>query len=130
VFISYARENESEAQDLGRKLEEQGINVWWDRESIPPGTDWETTIEQGMKRADFVIICLSTKMPRQGYIYQEIRMAVKLAYQMRHDTTLLLPVRLDDCEIPSKVLPFQSVDLFRPDGFNRLVRAVRSEWKA
>jgi hypothetical protein len=44
VFISYAREDRSDAQALAAALSRKGWNVWWDRE-IRVGQSFDREIE-------------------------------------------------------------------------------------
>jgi hypothetical protein len=39
----------------------------------------------------------------------------------------MIPVRLDDCEIPGRLKQWQSVDLYKPAGYERLAQAVLPE---
>ena len=45
IFISYARENQSSAQQLAQALEGQGWTVWWDH-SLNAGESFRRTIEE------------------------------------------------------------------------------------
>ena len=45
VFLSYAREDATRAEQVARGLTESGVDVFWDNE-IPPGTTWADYIEQ------------------------------------------------------------------------------------
>ena len=44
VFISYVRENQKQVDRLCQDLENHGVNVWLDRNSIKPGNRWKDAI--------------------------------------------------------------------------------------
>ena len=61
IFISYAREDRSRAQELAAVLEGQGWSVWWDR-SIPPGRSFDQVIEEALVGAKCVLVLWSHAM--------------------------------------------------------------------
>jgi len=40
--------------------------------------------------------------------------------------SMLIPVRLEECEVPDGLKKWQWVDLFKPSGFERLIEALRA----
>lgn len=130
IFISYAREDELKTRDLYKRLKQFNFRPWIDMEDILPGEEWDSKINKALHQADFLLICLSKKsVSRRGYIQKEIRMAVDIAMEMPEGAIFLIPVRLEECEIHTSLEKYQWVDLFSPDGFNRLVKAIHTEWK-
>src|SRR5215475_12471096 len=102
IFLSYARENRERVRPLVELLEAQGWSVFWDRE-ILPGQPWSDVIETQLKTARAVIVVWS-----QGSTTSEWVKAEAMAGKERG---ILIPARLDDCQIP---LPFgliQTADL-------------------
>jgi hypothetical protein len=130
VFVSYAREDSGEALDLYHKLREVGFRPWIDQEDILPGEDWELKIRNILRKSDFLIICLSKhSVAHRGYIQREIKMALDVAEEMPEGSIFLIPIRLEDCEVPSRLLRYQYVDLFSPNGFVQIVRAISTQWE-
>jgi hypothetical protein len=49
VFLSYGHDEYASAADrISPFLKESGHEVWFDRERLKPGRDWEASIEQGL----------------------------------------------------------------------------------
>ena len=49
VFLSYGHDEYAPtAHRIRTFLEEQGHEVWFDRDRLTPGRDWEAVIEQGL----------------------------------------------------------------------------------
>ena len=51
VFISYASEDCEWVSGLALALEEQGWSVWWDREDLIAGGDFENDIQEAINAA-------------------------------------------------------------------------------
>jgi len=125
VFLSYARENATEVEELYQDLVEAGVRPWMDTRDLLPGQDWDLAIATAIGDADAVIVCLSTDSVRkQGYLQQEIERARQRWMEGCRDEIFVVPVRLDGCEIPEALARFQSVDLWNRRGFTRLLKAI------
>jgi hypothetical protein len=130
IFISYAKDDRAFANRLYNKLKDVGFKPWLDIEDILPGEEWDFKIKQTLRQSDFLLICLSEKsITKRGYIQKEIRMAVDIAKEMPEGTIFLIPVRLEECKMPTSIDRYHCVDMFKSDGFNRLVKAIQTEWK-
>ena len=78
------------------------FSVFYDRYCIYPGDDWALTIRQAVARADVVIVCLSRNaVDRRGYIQKEIRIILEEADQIPEGRAYVIPLLLDECEVPS-----------------------------
>ena len=129
VFISYAHEDEVEARKIYRQLGEFGFHCWLDKEALLPGNNWDREIRRAISNTDFIIILVSRKVhAKRGYIQREIRMALDIAQEIPADQAYLIPVRIEDCEIPEDIARYQCCDLFRDEGATRLVEAMLTHW--
>jgi hypothetical protein len=131
VFIAYATEDRPAAERLFKQLTARGFAAWLDRRKLLPGQDWPQRIEDAITSSDFFIACFSAKsIKKRGGFQTEIRLALDVANRMPLDDVFLIPVRLDDCRVPTRIQrETQYVDLF-PDwraGFERVLRIIDSE---
>lgn len=125
IFISYAREDQARVKRLYYDLEAAGFDPWLDREHILPGQRWEPIIKQALKNADFAMVCLSaTSIDKRGFLQKEIKQALEQMEEKLEEDVWLIPARLDDCAVPASLSEIQWVDLFEPDGFEQLLRAI------
>ena len=125
VFLSYARENVTDVQELYDELAEVGVQPWMDIKDLLPGQDWDVAIRKAIQDADAVVVCVSTdSVKKQGYLQQEIGRALEHWNDKLEDDIYLIPVRLNNCEIPELLRRFQSVDLWGRRGFTRLLNAI------
>lgn len=138
AFISYVREDSAEVDALQKTLEEAGIPVWRDTSSLWPGENWNSKIRTAINSNSLVFIaCFSTHTAARQRSYQneELLLAIDQVRQRRPDDPWLIPVRLDDCDVPDfdlgagrTLASINRADLFGPNrdqATRRLVEAVR-----
>lgn len=140
AFISYVREDSGEVDMLQRALEEAGVVVWRDTASLWPGEDWKGKIRDAITHDALVFIaCFSSHSTTRRKSYQNEELLLLTAIEQlrlrKPGDPWLIPVRLDDCDIPDFDLgPGQTLasvhraDLFGPGrdrATERLVAAVQ-----
>ena len=101
-------------RDLYRRLAaEPWIDPWLDEEKLLPGQDWNLEIEKAVETTDAVIVCVSsTSISKEGYIQKELRQVLNIALEKLEGAIFILPVRLDDCQLPRQLRDKQSLDYF------------------
>ena len=78
IFLSYASEDRPVAQELSLALSEQGHDVFFDREDLPPGDEFHGRIRRGIERSDLFIFLVSAKALDAGsYTINELNIAEK-----------------------------------------------------
>jgi hypothetical protein len=127
VFVSYAREDETRAREVYKRLLNSGYKPWMDKEDLVPGEAWDPAIKRAVRNSDFLVLCLSAKsVAKRGYLQREFKLALDLSQEMLSTDIYLIPVRLDQCQPPDELSHLQWVDIFRPDGWNRLLAALET----
>ncbi|WP_114968883.1 toll/interleukin-1 receptor domain-containing protein [Rhodoferax ferrireducens] len=122
VFISYAREDRPLAEQLAHALSASGLQVWWDRD-LTAGSEFTAVIEAQLLGATVVIVLWSAESVRSSFVRDESSRALKLGK--------LLPVRIEDIELPLGFGQLHTLDLLDWDGdaddetFQQLLREVR-----
>lgn len=136
VFLCHASSDKPAVRNLYRQLVKEGVDVWLDEASILPGQDWQVEIPEAVRNSDVIIVCLSNKsITKEGYIQKEISFALDVAYEKPERAIFIIPARLEDCEVPKRLIKWQYVDLhfnggtFVHKGYEMLIRAlhVRAE---
>jgi formylglycine-generating enzyme required for sulfatase activity len=114
VFLCHASQDKPAVRELYNALKEEGwIDPWLDKAKILPGQDWEIVIEKAVEVSDVVVICLSSQsVSKEGFVQREIRYAYDIALEKPEETIFLIPLRLDDCNVPRKLRSFHWVDYF------------------
>jgi len=126
VFLCHASGDKPAVRDLYHRLCAAGIAPWLDEESLLPGQDWQLEIPKAVRSSDAVIICLSRKaITKAGYVQKEIKDALDVADEQPEGTIFLIPLRLEECEVPERLRRWQWVNLFQEKGYERLLRALQ-----
>jgi hypothetical protein len=126
VFISYAREDRTKAEQIYDNLTKEGFSPWIDTRDLPPGSKWQESIERALRDSDFILALLSNNsISKRGYIQRELRAALSLLLEKPDDDIFLIPVRLEECPFPASLAHIQSVDLFEEGGWHRLLEGLK-----
>lgn len=123
IFLSHANEDKQTVRGLCQRLRDDGFNPWLDEERLLPGQDWQLEIEQALKKSDAILLSFSKRsLSKEGYIQREHKKALDYQKEKPEGTIFVIPVRLDDSEIPFFLRELQCVDY--PLGYERLVMAL------
>ena len=114
VFLCHASQDKPVVRELYHRLvAEPWIDPWLDEEKLLPGQDWNWEIEQAVESSDAVIVCVSsTSVVKEGYVQKELRQVLNIALEKLEGAIFILPIRLDDCELPRQVRDKQALDYF------------------
>jgi hypothetical protein len=131
VFIAYVEEDAALSDRLYDAFAANGLNPWMDRRKLMPGQNWPRAIQEALETSDFVVACFSSHSVRKkGGFQAEIRYALDCAALVPLDEIFLVPVRLNDCQVPAQIRRLtQYVDLF-PDwnhGFERILGILQAQ---
>jgi serine/threonine protein kinase len=138
AFICYAREDSDDVDLLQQRLETAGIPIWRDTADLWPGEDWRANIRRAISDNALVFVaCFSRQSVSRDRSYQneELTLAIEQLRLRPPGIPWLIPVRLDDCDIPDREIgggrtlaSIQRADLFgnkSGEGVARLVGAIQ-----
>lgn len=110
------------------RLKADGFAPWLDEEELLPGQDWHERITAAVRASQVVIVVLSKKsVNKEGYLQREIREALFAAEEKPEGSIFIIPVRLEEVEVPRRLSQWQWANLFQENGYQRLVRALNVE---
>ena len=125
VFLCHASQDKPVVWKLHRYLKQHGVQPWLDQEDLLPGEDWEVEIPKALFASDVILVCLSkNSVNKEGFVQKEITFALDKALEKPEGTIFIIPVKLEECDIPKRLSRYQWVDLFRPDGRKRLLMGL------
>lgn len=124
-------------------LKRLGLRPWLDKYDISGGELWPIATEKAVRASDFFIACFSkSSIEKSGFVQQEYRLALDTLIQRPPERIFLIPVRLEDCELPDlrskgvKLSDIQRVDLFNEgplteDHIDAILRTIesQSDWR-
>ncbi len=124
VFISHASEDNAAARRLTKRLQGDGFDPWLDLDRILPGQDWNLEIEKALRASGAILLCFSeVSVAKEGYIQREYKRAMRILEEKPEGTIFVIPVRLDDCNMPQFISDVQWVDY--PDDYERLLLSLQ-----
>jgi formylglycine-generating enzyme required for sulfatase activity len=133
IFLAHAREDKGQVRELYADLKARGLDPWLDEIDMMPGQIWKQEIPKAIRQAGVLLACLSSRsVGKVGYVQNEFRLALSNFGERPAGSIFLIPVRLDDCDVPDLQIPdrglslrdIQWVDLWQEGGFDRLGRAI------
>ena len=131
VFVSYAKEDTSKAERIALALEKSGFQTWIDTWQLYAGDCWEDKIYQAMNETDFIVLCISvTSIRKVGFVQKELNVALNLRDLRPQKTAFIIPVRLDDCSVPSALEKIHYIDLFPKfnQALNKLIESIQKHY--
>ena len=126
VFLCHAHADRDSVRGLYAHLTKDGVDVWLDKEKLLGGEDWEFEIRNAVRESDIVVVCHSRQFNQKGFRQKEVKIALEEADLLPKGEIFIIPVRLEECEVLDDLKRWHWVDLFEPDGYERLLRALRT----
>lgn len=125
IFLCHSSGDKPAVTGLYRRLVADGFAPWLDEEDLLPGQDWDAEIRRAVQAANVVLVCLSEKsVNKAGYVQKEIKYALDISDQQPQDAIFLIPLKLEECNVPERLKRWQWVNLFDERGYERLLKAL------
>jgi hypothetical protein len=136
VFISYIREDKEHIVRIEKFLKQQGVDLWIDIHELIPGSFFQPNIRIAINDSDFFIACFSDKYEakKNSYALKELKLACKIMKAKIPYERWLIPVKLNNCNIPAIKInqnstidkQIQWINLFNnwQKGLNQLLRTI------
>jgi formylglycine-generating enzyme required for sulfatase activity len=125
VFLCHASDDKPAVGELYRRLQADGFDPWLDEANLLPGQNWPIEIPKAVRNSHVVIVCLSRHaIAKPGYIQKEIKFALDVADEQPEGTIFLIPLKLEECDVPLRLSHLHWVNYFDASGYERLMRAL------
>ena len=127
VFISYSSQDKKFVNLLTEKLRNDGITVWMDEKSLAVGDNIAVKIKEAISKTDYFIVVLSKSSINSNWVNFEL--SATLLNEISKQQTIILPVLLEDCEIPFSLRDRLYAD-FRfsfEQGYAKLLDAIKEK---
>src|ERR1044072_2307797 len=125
VFLCHSSDDKVAVRNLYHRLSADGYSPWLDEEELLPGQEWEDELPKAVRRSDIVIVCLSAgSITKTGYVQKEIKFALDVADEQPQGTMFIIPLKLEPCDVPGRLLRWHWVNLFEERGYEKLKRAL------
>jgi hypothetical protein len=127
VFLCHSARDKPVVRELYRKLNAVDLDVWFDEKSLLPGQDWASEIRKAVKASEVVLVCVSRNWTDQaGFIHKEIRIALDVADEQPEGRIFIIPVRLDDSEVPERLSRWHCASVMEENWLQKLLAALNA----
>jgi hypothetical protein len=124
VFLSHSSTDKAFVSRLANDLEAKKVPVWFDRWELRVGDSLTQRIQDGIAESSWLAVVLSKTSIHSEWVKKEL--AAAQALELHQRSVFVLPLVIEDCEIPIFLLDKLYAD-FRisyEHGFESLVRRV------
>ena len=111
VFLSYASEDKAVAREIATSLQNAGVSTWVDSWELSLGDSLATKIHEALDACDTLVVLLSANSVESRWIGAEWQSALTREVDQR--SIRVIPVLLDDCELPPFFASRVNLDLRR-----------------
>lgn len=128
VFISYSRKDADFVDKLSYALIENNVKVWKDDMKMVAGDLLSHRIRAGIEGASYFLIVLSKNSLASKWVQEEINEA--LVRETEQKGIVIIPIVLDDCEIPAVLKDKLFVDFKEnfDSGLKRILGVVANKY--
>lgn len=125
IFLGYASEHLETARKVYLFLKSVNDDIWFDKESLVGGDEWDRERAAAQQSADFVVHLVSAEIfERPGVVNREIKQTLKLIEDQPIGASYVVFMRLDDLRLPAELIHFQYIDYFENSWRDQLAQAV------
>jgi len=126
IFLSHVSADKNVVRRVYRYLKDAGFQPWLDEEDLMPGEDWRVAIEKAIRSADvFLVFCSQHSCSKGGVFQREINHALDVVQELPEGRKFIVPVRIDECTVPDRLVRWQWVNLFQSEGHQKLLNGLR-----
>ena len=127
IFLCHASEDKRQVLSFYEKLKTAGFNPWLDKKDLLPGQQWGREIPRALKKSRFIIIFFSKfSVSKRGYVQREFKLALDTLEEIPGDQIFIIPVRLNECDIPEDFRHIHYVDLYESGGLDLVMKVLHS----
>jgi TIR domain-containing protein len=126
IFLCHSSNDKPVVRKLYYRLLNAGFDPWLDERKLLPGQHWEREIKSAVRNSHIVIVCLSKDSTnKRGFVQKEIKYALDIADEQPEGAIFIIPLRLEQCDVPERLRLWHWADLFEVEGYERLGQALR-----
>jgi len=120
IFLSYSQEDKEKVKSIYDKLSDEGFKPWMNTQNLLPGENTIPATDKAIRQSEIFVACLSSNSVRErGNFQRELKKAQEIFEEYLSNDIYLIPVRLNNCEIPIELEKFKCVDLFQNECWNK-----------
>ena len=108
VFLSHNSKDKHFVARLASDLKDSGVTVWYDDWAIDYGDSIVEKVYNGLASSDFLVVVLSEDSVKSRWVKEELN--VMTMKRLQGKAVRLIPLLIDDCEIPEQLSHLKYID--------------------
>ena len=134
AFLCHENRDKPEAEHLASQLQDHGIKIWLDKQSLRGGDNWPKLIPDIVrKQTHYVVVLQSPHMldKPESYFWREINFALERQNDFGPGFRFIIPVLLESHpQLPlSNLHDLHLIDLAAPNGVDTLAQTIMDDWR-
>lgn len=126
IFLCHANEDKPKVREVHQKLIELGYHPWMDEKDLVPGQSFEKEIEVALEKSKCVMIFFSeVSVAKRGFVQKELKHTLRLLDEFPSGEVFIIPVKLDECNVPREFSQLQWVSLNEVDVWEKLAKSLQ-----
>lgn len=123
VFLSYATEDRAVSRQIGEQFEKARFDVGYTERELLPGDSIVEKIGKAVSSSDYVFLLVS-----KNFLNYESGLSMAYLDELTTRNVAIIPVLIDNCEVPVFLLKYQIFDLRKKTDKNirKLVNQITS----
>jgi TIR domain len=117
VFLSHNSADKPFVRQLAERLTKSGATVWLDEAQLRIGDSLVDKISEAIQTVDFVAAVISKNSARSPWVKKELSLA--LTKEIKTKAVVVLPIVIDDCELPVSLADKLYADFRDPEQFDK-----------
>jgi hypothetical protein len=125
VFLSHAGADTDAAAVFADVLRRAGVEVWFDKDSLPPGARWMEVLEQEIENSSAMVVYIG-QVGVQHWVDREVRFALELNTRAPSAFKVIpvFGVGADPSILPPFLRQHQGIHVQAPDAISRLLEVL------
>ena len=116
IFLCHSRDDKDFVERLANDLVNEGCRVWFDKWEIRIGDNIVKAINSGIGESDYLAFIISKSSVESPWVMNEwTSMFIQVVNEKK---AKILPILIEDCEVPAILRPYKYADLRDPDNYN------------
>ena len=116
VFLSYSHKDQAFVEELYRRLTRDGVECFFDKESIEWGANFVLSLEKGIDDSDVIVAVLSPEFCKSEW--NKIERTSTMLDDPRGLRRRMRPLLRRPCTLPIFLKPLQQIDVSTDALFN------------
>ncbi len=127
IFLCHASADKPSVKSLyDRLVREENLDPWLDQVKLLPGQNWDMEIRKAVSETDVILVCLSNQsINKEGYVQKEIKLALDVGDEKLEGEIFLIPVKLEECKVPTRLSTWQWLNYFEEGAYERLLQSLQ-----